>query len=375
MSSLRKTLPVFVTGASGFIGGQLAARLLADGRKVRVLSRRPLPELQKRGAEVIIGDLDAPAALQRGCDFAETVFHVAGRVGVWGPAEDFFHVNVEGTRRVLAACRKAGVPRLVYTSSPSVVYTGGDLRNVDESAPLCTRAPCAYPTSKAVAEMLVLAAHDRNFSTVALRPHLVWGPGDKNVVPRVLALARAGKLKIIGSGRNKVDVTHITNVVDAHLLAEGALITPQLPTLAPQKRDEWGASPAGASRAASPPQRDNAQPALPPAGGKAYFITNGEPVVLWDWINELLRGVGVPEIKARVPLPVAYAAGGLLEAAWHLFGRSGEPPMTRFVAKEMATDHWFDLTAARRDLGYVPQVTVAAGTAELIAHYKAGNAF
>ncbi|MBL9218055.1 MAG: NAD-dependent epimerase/dehydratase family protein [Opitutaceae bacterium] len=342
---VRKNFPAFITGASGFIGGKIAERLLAGGRRVRVLARRPLPHLAALGAEVIPGDLDNPEALRRGCQGTETVFHVAGRVGVWGPADDFFRVNVGGTRNVLAACRAAGVPRLVYTSSPSVVYNGGDLAGVDESAPLCTAAPCAYPTSKAAAEREVLAANSTTLATVALRPHLVWGPGDKNVVPRVLALARAGKLKVIGPGRNRVDVTHISNVVDAHLLAEGALIVSQ-------------------------PSALNSQPALPPAGGKAYFITNGEPVVLWDWINQLLRGVGIPEITKRVTLPVAYAAGGLLEGLWRVLPLKGEPPMTRFVAKEMATDHWFDISAARRDLGYAPRVTMEQGTVELIEHLR-----
>lgn len=363
MFSVRKNFPVFVTGASGFIGGQIALRLLADGRRVRVLSRRPLPELAARGVEVIPGDLDDLHALRRGCTSAESVFHVAGRVGVWGPRQKFFHVNVEGTRNVIAACLEAGVARLIYTSSPSVVYNGGDLRNVDESAPFCTAAPCAYPTSKAAAEREVLAAHGKTLATIALRPHLVWGPGDRNVVPRVLALARAGRLRIIGPGRNMADVTHITNVVDAHLLAEGALLNPVAGVVDPGDRK-------GTPAPGSPTPATKINP-----GGRAYFITNGEPVVLWDWINELLRGVGLPEIKTHVPLPVAYGAGGVLEALWRVLPLRGEPPMTRFVAKEMATDHWFDITAARRDLGYHPLVTVAQGTKELIEHYQAGNAF
>jgi nucleoside-diphosphate-sugar epimerase len=221
-----------------------------------------------------------------------------------------------------------------------VVYNGGDLRNVNESAPLCLQAPCAYPTSKAAAELEVLSAHDKNFATVALRPHLVWGPGDKNVVPRVLALARSGKLKIIGAGENKVDVTHITNVVDAHLLAEGALVQPGHP-----------------------------------AGGKAYFITNGEPVLLWQWINNLLTELNEPPITKHVSLSTAYFAGGVLEALWRVLPLKGEPPMTRFVAKEMATDHWFDISAARRDLGYHPLMTVADGVKDLVTHYRAGNKF
>jgi nucleoside-diphosphate-sugar epimerase len=360
--------PVFITGASGFIGGKLADRLLAEGRRVRTLARRPLPALEKLGAEVIPGDLHDPAALQRGCAGTGTVFHVAGRVGVWGPAQDFFRVNVEGTRNVLAACRAARVPRLVYTSSPSAVYNGSDLAGIDESAPLCTRAPCAYPTSKAAAERLVTEAHSKELATVALRPHLVWGPGDKNVVPRVLALARTGRLKIVGPGRNRVDCTHITNVVDAHLLAERALGTSNL----------IGYSCSGATGSQRADRADenchvisDTFPVARRVGGRAYFITNGEPVVLWDWINELLRGVGIPELTKHVPLGVAYAAGGVLEALWRVLPLKGEPPMTRFVAKELATDHWFDISAARRDLGYAPRVSMAAGTAELIAHLRA----
>ncbi len=331
--------PVFLTGASGFIGGAIAARLLAAGRSVRVLSRRPLPALAQLGAEVIAGDLHQMDALRRGCAGAGTVFHVAGRVGVWGPEEDFFRVNFDGTGHVLTACRVAGVPRLVYTSSPSVVYTGGNLAGVDESAPLCREAPCAYPTSKAAAERLVATAHSPTLATVSLRPHLVWGPGDRQVVPRVLAQARRGRLRIVGAGRNLVDCTHITNVVDAHLLAEQALARPQVA-----------------------------------AGGKAYFITNGEPVVLWDWINELLRGTGLPEVTRQVSAGTAWRIGGALELLWRALRLRGEPPLTRFVAKELATDHWFRIDAARRDLGYAPRVTMAQGTAELIAHYRAGHA-
>jgi nucleoside-diphosphate-sugar epimerase len=323
--------PVFVTGASGFIGGRIARRLLESGRAVRVLSRRPLPELEQAGARVVRGDLDSADALRDGCAGAGTVFHAAGRVGVWGPARDFIHVNVTGTQNLLAAARSAGVPRFVFTSSPSVVYHGGDLAGVDESIPLCTTAPSAYPTSKAAAEKLVTAACTREFATVALRPHLVWGPGDANLIPRVLDRARHGRLRIVGPGTNRVDCTHVENVVDAHLLAERALLTPAAE-----------------------------------ARGKAYFITNGEPVVLWDWINQILRGTGLPEVTQKVSLARAVRVGLLLETIWRLLRLSGEPPMTRFLAKEMATDHWFDISSARRDLGYAPRVTMASGTAELI---------
>ena len=178
-----------LTGASGFIGGKIADRLLREGRRVRAFARRPLPKLEARGIEVVVGELTDDAALRRACAGVDTIFHVAARVGVWGPEEEFRRVNIEGTAALLAAARAQGVARFIFTSSPSVIYSGGDLRGVDESAPLCTAAPCAYPTSKAAAERLVRAANSPQLRTVALRPHLVWGPGDHHLVPRVIGRA------------------------------------------------------------------------------------------------------------------------------------------------------------------------------------------
>ena len=208
---------------------------------------------------------------------------------------------------------------------------------MDESAPLCTKAPCEYPTSKAAAECLVRAANSPQLRTVALRPHLVWGPGDRNLVPRVVALARAGRLRIVGSGENRVDLTHIDNVVSAHLLAERALDS-----------------------------------AVAPAAGHAYFITNGAPVALWPWINELLGRLGEQPISRRVSLRSATVLGGTCEALWTLLPLRGEPPMTRFAAKELATDHWFSIAAARRDLGYVPEISMAAGLESYLAELRDG---
>jgi len=327
-----------VTGASGFIGGRIAERLLAEGRRVRAYARRPLPGLVALGAEVEIGDLHDAVALARACRGVKTLFHVAARVDVWGPAEEFFRVNVAGTRALLAAAREAGVERFIFTSTPSVVYTGDDQRGVDESTPLCTNAPCAYPTSKATAERLVRAANTPALRTIALRPHLVWGAGDRNLVPRIVALARAGRLRIVGTGENRVDLTHIDNVVDAHLLAERALATPDAP-----------------------------------AAGRAYFITNDEPVALWPWINELLNRLGVPPVRRRLSRRTAAAIGAACEGLWSLFPLRGGPPMTRFAAEELATDHWFSIEAARRDLGYAPRVTMAAGFEDFVARLRQGG--
>jgi len=341
--------PALVTGGTGFLGRRLVDRLLAQGRPVSVLARRPAPDLEKRGVRCIAANLDDAAAVRAACQGVETVFHVAAKVGVWGRFEDFHRVNVLGTEAVIAGCRQHGVRRLVYTSTPSVVYHGGDLAGADETLPLTTNCPAAYPTTKAIAERLVLEVSSPALRTVALRPHLIWGVGDPHLVPRLVARARAGRLRIVGSGRNRVDLTHVSNAVEAHLLAELAL-----------------------SGASNPePKTQDSKPAAPPAAGKAYFISNGEPVVLWDWINELLRALGIPPVRRRLSLGAATALGAAGEVLWRMLPLPGEPPMTRFVAKELATDHWFDISAARRDLGYAPKVSMAEGTVELAASLKA----
>ena len=336
--------PVLVTGGTGFLGRRLVERLLAQGRSVVVLGRTPAPELEQRGVRFVRASLDDSAAVSAACAGIGTVFHVAAKVGVWGRYDDFFRANVLGTRALLAGCRAHGVARLVHTSTPSVVFNGQNLAGADESLPLTTACPSPYPLTKVIAEREVLAANSPGLRTVALRPHLIWGVGDPHLVPRILARARAGRLRIVGDGQNRMDMVHVENAVDAHLAAEAAL-------------------------AAQSPQA-NAQPA---AGGRAYFITNDEPVVLWDWINGLLSALGEPPITRCVSLQTAKAVGALCEAAWRVLPLRGEPPMTRFIAAELAKDHWFSIAAARRDLGYVPRISMAAGTAELVAALRAAR--
>jgi len=302
---------------------------------VSVFARSPSPELEARGVRFVRASIDDAAAVRAACAGVETVFHVAARVGVWGRYDEFFRANVLGTRALLAGCHAHGVRRLIYTSTPSVVYSGRDLAGADESLPLTTSCPSPYPLTKAIAEREVLAAGSATLRTVALRPHLIWGVGDPHLVPRVLARARSGRLRIVGDGKNRVDMVHVENAVDAHLLAEQAL------------------SQAGSS-----------------AAGRAYFITNGEPVVLWKWINELLAALGEPPVTKHISLRAASALGSVCETLWRVFPLRGEPPITRFVAAELAKNHWFDIAAARRDLGYAPRVSMAAGTAELIAALK-----
>jgi nucleoside-diphosphate-sugar epimerase len=329
--------PVLVTGGTGFLGRAIVNRLLAQGRKVSVLARSAAPDLEARGVRLIRAGIEDAAAVAEACRGVETVFHVAAKVGVWGPYDEFFRTNVLGTRAVLEGCAALGVRRLVHTSTPSVVYNGRDLAGADESLPLTKDCPSPYPITKALAEAEVLAANAAGFRTIALRPHLIWGPGDPHLVPRILARARAGRLRIVGDGRNRVDMVHVENAADAHLDAERALA----------RRD-------------------------PGAAGRAYFITNGEPVVLWDWINGLLVALGEKPVTRTLSLGAASAVGLACETTWRILRLGGEPPMTRFVAAELAKDHWFDITAAQRDLGYAPRVGMADGTAALAALLRRG---
>jgi len=283
---------------------------------------------------MVYADLADARTVRNACEGVETVYHAAAKVGVWGALADYRAANVEGTQAIVNGCRDYLVPKLVYTSTPSVVFNGKDLSGADESLPYGRDIPCHYAATKAIAEQCVLAAHDRHpgrLKTVALRPHLIWGRGDPNLVPRVLERARAGRLRMVGDGQNKVDLSHIDNVLDAHLLAERHLDSPE----------------------------DN-------PGGKAYFISNDEPVNLWQWINELLAQAGIPVVKRQVSLETARRIGGACELIWKLMQIKSEPPMTRFVASELAKDHWFDISAAKRDLRYQPKVGMAKGMQELM---------
>ena len=371
-----------VTGGTGFLGRRLVDRLLAEGRRVAILGRTPAPDLAARGVRFIRASLDDPAAVTAACENVETVFHVAAKVGVWGRYDDFFRINVLGTRALLEGARRHGVKNFVHTSTPSVVYNGRALANADESLPLTTACPSPYPLTKAIAEHEVLAASSETLRTIALRPHLIWGVGDPHLVPRVLARARAGRLRIVGQGTNRVDMVHVENAVDAHLLAETALkkchllrdtslsSSPATDLESCHLIDDNLSAPDAASRPFATPSVSPA-PFRAVAAGRAYFITNGEPVVLWEWINQLLVGLGEKPVTRHLSLPAASALGAVCETLWRVLPLRGEPPMTRFIAAELAKDHWFNLAAARRDLGYEPRVSMAAGTAELIAWYRA----
>jgi nucleoside-diphosphate-sugar epimerase len=314
-----------VTGGGGFLGGAIVHRLLARGDQARSLSRRRYADLDALGVAQHQGDVaDAGAVAEaaKGCD---TVFHVAARAGLGGRYRDYHRTNVAGTENMLAACRRLGIRRLVCTSSPSVVFDGRDMEGVNESAPYPAHYLAAYPQTKALAEQAVRAANGPELATVALRPHLIWGPGDNHLVPRLLARARAGRLRRIGRDSKLIDSVYIDNAAEAHLLAADRLFPGS------------------------------------PIAGKVYFITNGEPLPVWDLVNRILAAAGLGPVTRSVPFPIAYGVGWVLEKAFALLGGEREPPMTRFLASELTTAHWFDITAARRDLGYEPQVSIAEG--------------
>lgn len=321
---------VAVTGGGGFIGKALVRELLQRGLQVTVIGRSAYPELETLGVRCVRGDIRDREALGntfRGCD---TVFHVAAKAGIWGPREDYFSINLTGTVNVIAACQTCGVDRLVYTSTPSVVFDRDDLEGVDEAAPYASRPLCHYAASKILAEQEVLQANGQGVRTIALRPHLVWGPGDHHLVPRLLTRGRERRLKIVGHGRNRVDIAYIDNVVHAHLLAADHLC-------------------AGGN-----------------GSGRAFFIGQEEPVFLWQWINDLFRRVHIPPVTAKVPLPLAYGAGLMLEAVFGLLGRAEEPKMTRFLACQLAKSHWFSHRGAEQMLGYRPLVSTEEGLTRLV---------
>ena len=327
-------MPSLVTGGGGFLGRYIIEQLLARGEKVRSFGRGAYPELVALGVEVARGDLADATAITQACENIDTVYHVAARPGVYVQRTPYESANTLGTQNVLDACRQHGITRLIYTSSPSVTFAGTDQCGVDESVPLAfdwlLKHNSHYSHTKALAEQQLLEANSAELRTCALRPHLIWGPRDQHLIPRLIARARSGRLRRVGDGTNLVDMIYVENAADAHLQAADALSQPDSPV-----------------------------------AGKAYFLSQGEPINCWQWIDQILALVDLPPVKKSISQTAAWRVGALLEKAYQLLRLRSEPPMTRFVAAQLATSHWFDISAARRDFGYQPRISTAEGMQRL----------
>lgn len=320
------TTKVLVTGAGGFLGSYIVRDLITrGGYEVYSFSRNSYPKLQEIGVIQRQGDLANDKDVEAALNGIDAVIHTASLVGMWGRYENFYKTNVLGTENIIKACQKLNISRLVYTSTPSVAFGEESLCGVDESTPYPHRYLSMYAETKALAEKLILKANGESLSTTAIRPHLIFGPGDLNLIPRVIEAAKKGRLKIVGDGENLVDVTYVENASMVHVLA--------LEKLSPQSK----------------------------MAGKAYFLGQG-PIKLWDFTNDILKRSGMEPITKKIPFKVAYFIGWILEVMLKTFGRYNvEPPMTRFVALQLGKSHYYSHTHLEQDLEYKPQFTIAEG--------------
>ncbi len=332
-------MKALVTGANGFLGSALVKQLLDDDWEVRTLTRTRSTAMEGHGVESLHGDIRDIGLIGQAFHGVDVVFHTAAVSGIWGPWKLFHSVNTVGTRNVVECCLQKGVPKLVYTSSPSVTFNGEHQINQNESAPYADRWLCHYPRSKALAEQHVLDSNDPpRLMTCALRPHLIWGPGDRHLIPRLVQRARLRQLRKVGDGTNQIDTTYIDNAAHAHVLA-GRALGPDSPVC-----------------------------------GRAYFISQGDPVNCWGFINEVLALAGIPPVRKRVSFYWAWRLGAVLEGVHETLNRSSEPRMTRFLAAQLAKSHYFDISRAKNDFGYEPIVSHDEGMKRLAASMSANPA-
>ncbi|MFS0731542.1 NAD-dependent epimerase/dehydratase family protein [Curtobacterium sp. 1P10AnD] len=318
---------VLVTGASGFLGRATAAAVRDAGHEVRTFQRRPSGVA---GVTDVLGSVSDPDTLARAVADVDAVVHLAAKVSLAGDPADFRRVNVDGTRALLGAAKAAGAVRVVFVSSPSVAHTGRSLAGVSAGPAEPERARGEYARTKAAAELLALAADEPGFAVVAVRPHLVWGPGDTQLVGRIVERARAGRLPLLDSGAALIDTLYVDNAASAMVAA------------LEHAADDG-------------------------VHGSAYVVTNGEPRPVGELIAGICAASGVPVPRWHVPASVARAAGSVVEAVWRVRPGQDEPPMTRFLAEQLSTAHWFDQRRTRRDLGWVPSVSIDEGLARLAA--------
>jgi len=321
-------LRILVTGGGGFLGSSICRQLTLQNHQVIAFQRSPAHHLETAGVLALQGDISDYRDLQTAAEGCQAIIHTAGKAGVWGDPADYQRINVGGTANVIAVCREQAIRILVHTSSPSIVHAGGDIGGADESLPIAEHFTAPYPASKAEAEKMVAAANSAELKTVALRPHLIWGPGDPHILPRLAAKASGGTLALPGPDKI-IDTIFVENAALAHVKALEELL--------------------GSARCA----------------GKPYFVTNNEPMPQGEIIRKLLAAIGIDVRIRAVPVGVAKTAGSICEFAWRTFGLKSEPPVTRFSVEQLATAHWFDTSAAERDFGYLPVVSIDEGLERL----------
>ncbi|MCY1718787.1 NAD-dependent epimerase/dehydratase family protein [Prolixibacteraceae bacterium Z1-6] len=328
MGTENAKIKVLVTGGGGFVGMALVRRLVQSGYQVSSFSRNIYKEHKQMGVKSIQGDITDADALEMACEGVEAVFHVAAKVGIWGNKNDFYKVNVAGTEKVIRACRKKNVKKLIFTSSASVVFDGSDLLDVDEALAYPQKPVSFYTSTKAEAEQLVLAANSEVLRTISLRPHLIWGPGDTQLIPKIIRRVKSGRFRKIGREDVLIDTVYIDNLIDAQLLA-----------LEKMELEE--------------------------VNGKAFFITNGKPIFVWSFINSITEVFGLFPVEKRVPKVLVWLLAWMLEQIHRLFHIEKEPYITRFVLQQLCTNHWFDISRAKRLLGYSPKVGFKEGIRNL----------
>jgi nucleoside-diphosphate-sugar epimerase len=322
-----------VIGANGFLGSYIVEALLRHGNQVRGLTRRRENGLQGMNVETAVGDVRDLESLEHATRDVDVVFHTAGVSGIWGPWKRFHSINTVGTQNVIEACIRNRVRRLVYTSSPSVIFDGEHQRHANESLPYPRRWLCNYSRSKAMAEQQVLQVNDScKLMTCALRPHLIWGKGDRHLVPRLLQRAKSKQLRRVGDGSNQIDMIHVENAAFAHLQAAQAL--------------EPGS----------------------PVCGSVYFLSQNDPVNCWNWINEILVLAGLPKVRQSISFYWAYRLGAALETYHEIMNLQSEPRMTRFLAAQLAKNHYYDISRAQMDFGYSPKISTELGMRQLAEH-------